>query len=111
MTDRALSSQLEQTVEVVYTDGRKETLTLLPMPVARFSKAFAAFRGDAPDFIELVGLYANKNRAWSESLTPDSLMAMMRVLFEGNPDFFAFAEATKKAGNGTLFRFQHTSPT
>lgn len=100
--NKQLSSQAERTVDVEYTDGRKETLTLRPMPVARYQKAFEAF--SEPDMLALVYLYANKNRAWVETLTNPSLTAMLTALMEGNADFFVYASLQKKLAQPLEFR-------
>lgn len=96
--DKQLSSQAEQTVEVATVDGKTETLTLRPMPVARYAKAYQAFTSG--DLVGLVALYANKPKGWTETLEPPSLTLLLTAVMEGNPDFFAFAVLQQKLANG-----------
>ena len=98
MSEKQIASQLEQSIDIVYTDGRKEALTLRPLPVARYPKAFAAYKRN--DLLEMVALYANKHRIWCDGLEPASLTAMTAAMLEGNPDFFAFVAISQKLANG-----------
>lgn len=96
--DKELSSSRERTVDVTYCDGRKEALTLRSMPVARYPKAFAAYKRN--DMLEMVSLYANKPRGWVDSLEPESVTSLTAAMIEGCPDFFGFVAISQRMANG-----------
>ena len=81
----------EHTVEVSYEDGRKESLTVRAMPVARYPKAIRFARGDGFDELGLLDLAFNQKPGWALTLAPDSLTAASEVMYAANPCFFAYA--------------------
>lgn len=94
------------TVTVNYVDGKKQELTILPMPVARYQKAMRCFRGDGYDELGLLDLAFNQQPEWSVRLTPDSYAEAVAVMEAANPVFFASAarQAAWKAGIESVSR-------
>lgn len=75
-------------ITVQHEDGRSETIELRPLPLRSYASAFGA----VDDELALTAILAGRERAWVDSLTPESYEALYAALERLNArGFFAWS--------------------